>query len=118
MAEPIFMRIGWGKSVDLPEFHRTTGNFLGLLQEFDSAVARTSSGFLDWKVTVLRMDPSPVIGVTPTVQRRRRHARDTGEWVERELITGIGSLTEGKERPGIFSDAALTKLHKIAKTDR
>lgn len=116
MPEPIFMRIGKSSTVELSEFHRTTGNFLGLLQECDSAVANTSNGFLDWKVAVLRMDPAPVIGVTPMVRRRTRHARDTSEWVERELINGIGIVTEGKERPRIFSDAALTKLHKIAKT--
>ena len=116
MAEPIFMRIGAGNSVGLSEFHQTTGNFLGLLQEFDSAVANTSNGFLDWRVAVLRLDPAPIIGVTPRVRHRTRHARDTSEWVERELITGIGTLTDGQERPKNFSDAALTKLHRIAKT--
>jgi hypothetical protein len=116
MAEPIFMRIGEGKSIDLAEFHRTTGHFLGLLQEFDSAVAKTSAGFLNWIVTSLQASPSPIVGVTPSVRRRARHALDISGWVEKELITGIGTLNEGKERPRIFSDAALTRLHVIAKT--
>lgn len=116
MAEPIFMRIGEGKSIDLAEFNRTTGHFLGLLQEFDSAVAKTSAGFLTWIVTSLQVSPSPIVGVTPSVRRQARHARDTSGWVEKELITGIGTLNEGKERPKMFSDAAMSRLHVIAKT--
>jgi hypothetical protein len=116
MAEPIFMRVGGGQAVDLPEFHRATGNFLGLLQEYDSAIANTTNGFLSWRVTNLRTSPSPVIGVTPTVRRRVRHAKDTSKLVEKELISSIGTLTEGRDRPKLLSDAALGKIHKLAKT--
>jgi hypothetical protein len=116
MAEPIFMRVGEGQTVDLPDFHRATGNFLGLLQEYDSAIAQTSKGFLSWRVTSLRTSPSPVIGVTPTVRGRVRHAVDTSALVEKELISTIGTITEGKDRPQSLSDAALNKIHRLAKT--
>lgn len=113
MADPIFLRVGEGNSVDLPEFWRATGNFLGLLQEVDSSVAERKSGNLRWRVTTLQNNPSPIIGVTPLV---RRPVNDTSEKVEREVITNVGSLTERGERNRFLSDAALTRVQKLAKS--
>jgi hypothetical protein len=114
MAEPMFMRVGDGKSLDLPDFWRATGNFLGLLQEVDSAVAAKKAGNLRWKLTTLQISPSPLIGVTPLLSRRATH--DTSRIVESEIITNISSLTERGERNRYLSDAALSKVEKIAKT--
>jgi hypothetical protein len=113
MTEPIFMRVGEGNVIDLPEFWRATGNFLGLLQEVDSSVAERKSGNLRWRVTTLQNDPSPLIGVTPVL---RRAVNDTSQKVGREIITNIDSLTERGERNRFLSDAALTRVEKLAKT--
>jgi hypothetical protein len=113
MSEPIFMRIGEGSTVDLPELVGAMSNFLGLLREVDSSVAKRKSGNLKWRVTTLKNDPSPLVGVTPTT---RRAIADTSEFVERELISNVVSLTERGERNQFLSDAALTRVQKIAKT--
>ncbi len=115
MAEPIYMRIGEGNRIDLPEFVRATGNFLGLLQEVDSSVAERKTGNLRWPITTLERTPFPIIGVTPLVVRRRS-VMDTSEQVEREIIANVGSITERGERNKYLSDAALTRVEKLAKT--
>ena len=114
MAEPIYMRVGEGRSVELPELVGAMGNFLGLLREVDSAVAQKKTGFLRWKVTALERDPSPLVGVTPLLQRNA--VDDTGFRVEQEIITNVVSLTEKGERSRYLSDAALSRVEKIAKT--
>jgi hypothetical protein len=114
MAEPIYMQIGEGRSVDLPELVGAMGNFLGLLREVDSTVAQKKTGFLRWKVTTLKHDPSPLVGVTPLLQRNA--VDDTGFRVEHEVINNVVSLTEKGERNRYLSDAALSRVEKIAKT--
>lgn len=113
MSEPIYMRIGERDTVDLPDFFRATGNFLGLLQEVDSSVAERKTGNLRWRVTTLRDNPSPLIGVTPVLAVRRLD--DTSAKVEREIIGNVVSLTERGERNKFLSDAALTRVEKLAK---
>jgi hypothetical protein len=115
MAEPIFMRVGERGIIDLPEFWRATGNFLGLLQEVDSSVAGRKGGNLQWRITTLKNDPAPLIGVTPRLLARRI-VSDTSERVEQEIITNVASLTERGERNKFLSDAALTRVEKIART--
>jgi hypothetical protein len=113
MAEPIYMRVGEGSTIDLPEFVRATGNFLGLLQEVDSSVAERKAGNLRWRVTSLQNNPSPIIGVTPLL---RRAVNDTSARVEHEVISNVLSLTERGERNRFLSDAALTRVENLAKT--
>jgi hypothetical protein len=116
MAEPIFIRIGSGPTVDLPEFVATIDNFLGLLKDVDSAVSDKKRGNLRWRVTTLRDDPSPLVGVTPLLLRTS--VNDTGYFVEREVIGNVVSLTEKGERSKYFSDSALTKVENIAKISK
>jgi hypothetical protein len=115
MVSPIFLRVGEGSVVDLPELVGTMGNFLGLLREVDSAVAQKKKGNLRWKVTTLQNDPSPLVGVTPML-RPSVTADDTSRRVEEELISNVSSLTERGERNRYLSDAALARVEKIAKT--
>ncbi len=113
MAEPIYMRVGEGNTIDLPVLVGAMGDFLGLLREVDSAVAERRSGNLKWRVTTLSNDPSPLVGVTPVM----RHAViDTSERVEREVIRNVGSLTERGERNRYLSDRALSRVERIAQT--
>jgi hypothetical protein len=113
MAQPIFMRIGERGAVELPELVGAMGNFWSLLREVDSSVAEKKAGNLRWKVTTLVNDPYPLVGVTPLL---RRAATDTGERVEREVIGNMESLTQRGERNKFLSDAALTRIERIAKT--
>jgi hypothetical protein len=114
MAEPIFMRIGEGNRIDLPEFVGAMGNFLGILRDVDSTVSDKKAGNLRWIVTTLSHEPAPLVGVTPHLARRAM--TDTSSVVEREVIGSFASLTERGERTRYLSDAALTKVEKIAKT--
>src|ERR1700722_6949713 len=115
MASPIFLRVGEGRSVDLPVLVSSMGNFLGLLRDVDSAVAEKRAGNLRWKVTTLQNEPSPLVGVTPLL-RPSVVSNDTSERVEKELISNVVSLTEKGERNQYLSDAALHRVALIAKT--
>ena len=114
MAEPIYMRVGEGQPVELPYLVGAMGNFLGLLRELDSAVANKKKGQLRWKVTTLKDTPSPLVGVTPMLQRTAMH--DISAQVEREVIYGVQTLTDRGERSKLLSDAALTRVERIAST--
>ena len=106
------MRVGEGASLELPALVGAMGDFLGLLREFDSTVAEKKSGNLIWSVTALERYPAPLIGVTP---RQRKAILDTGERVERELISNVDALTDRGERSRFLSDAALNHVERIAK---
>ncbi|MGA2650433.1 MAG: hypothetical protein ABSF28_07910 [Terracidiphilus sp.] len=114
MPEPIFMRIGETKTVELADLSAAIVNFLGLLRDVDSTISDKRMGNLRWKVTVLRDDPFPLIGVTPVPFKPT--LRDTSIEVQREVIGNVISLTEKGERSRLFSDAALDKVERIAKT--
>jgi hypothetical protein len=114
MNESIYMRVGERNVIDLPEFWRATGNFLGLLEEVDSSVANKKSGNIRWQLTTLQDSPAPLIGVTPRLANRRV-VLDTREAVQREIIGNIVSLNERGERNKYLSDAALTRVEKLAK---
>jgi hypothetical protein len=113
MAAPIFMQVGERGSIELPELYGAMGNFWHLLREVDSSVAQNKTGNLRWKVTTLVNDPNPLIGVTPFI---RNALIDAGTTVERELIGNMDSLTKRGERNKFLSDAALTRIERIAKT--
>ena len=113
MGEPIYMRVGNRESVDLNEFMKVMGNFLGLLREVDSAVADRRGGHLRWNVTTLRKDPVPLVGVTPIM---RRALNDTSDRVEREVIGNVVTLTKTGERNRFLSDDALMRVERIAVT--
>jgi hypothetical protein len=113
MAEPIYMRVGEGTTVELPELVGALGDFLGLLREVDSSVAEKRRGNLIWRVTTLERSPSPLVGVTPQMQRKA--VNDTGERVERELIANVSAITDMGERTKLLSDAALNRVERIAK---
>ena len=114
MAEPIYMRVGEGQPVELPHLVGAMSNFLGLLRELDSAVANNKKGQLRWKVTTLKDTPSPLVGVTPLLQRTAK--RDISVQVESEMINGVQRLTDRGERSKFLSDAALTRVERIALT--
>jgi hypothetical protein len=114
MADPIYMRIGEGTRIELPDLVGAMGSFLGLLRDVDSTISNRKSGILKWLVTDLNYHPSPLIGVTPFFPKKGFTRSDV--LVEQEIITGVGTLTEKGERTKSLSDAALGKIEKIAKT--
>jgi hypothetical protein len=113
LAETICMRVGEQDKIDFSDFVGALNNFLGLLKDVDSAVAKRKSGNLHWRVTSLRKDPIPIVGVTPF---QRRTVEDISSKVERQVLTNIDSLTANGERNNFFSDSALSRVERIAKT--
>jgi hypothetical protein len=114
--EQIFMQIG-ERGVDLADFNTASQSFLGLLEEVDSSTARRATGNLIWRLSTLREEPAPLVGVTPFVRTvRRRPLDDNSAKVEREVIGNVNSITETGERNKFLSDAALLKIERIAKT--
>jgi hypothetical protein len=115
MAEQIFMQIG-ERGVDLTDFSIATQSFVGLLQEVDSSIARRKGGNLVWRLSTLRESPAPIIGATPHVRSvYKRPLDDISASVEREIIGNVNSITEVGERNKFLSDAALSRVEKIAK---
>ncbi len=112
MVEPIFLRVGEGTVVELPELVGAMNDFLGLLREFDSTVAQRRAGNLIWRVTTLEKAPAPIVGVTPFTKGA---LNDTSERVERELISNVSALTKRGDREKLLSDAALNRVERIAK---
>lgn len=114
MAESIFMRIGESRVVELDDLSTAIVNFLGLLRDVDATISDKRNGYLKWRVTMLRDDPFPVVGVMPFLPKATQ--RDISFEVEKEVIGNVGSLTESGERSRFLSDAALGKVERIAKT--
>ena len=113
MAETIYMRVGERDRVDLPDLVTALGSFLGILKDVDATIARRMQGNLVWRVTVLDQTPTPRIGVTP---RARGSREDISSFVQREVIRNMTSLTNSGERNRDFSDSALARVGKIART--
>jgi hypothetical protein len=107
------MRIGEQDKIDFSDFVGALNNFLGLLKDVDSTVASRKSGNLHWRVTSLTKAPVPIVGVTPF---QRRSAEDTSSKVERQVLTNMDTLTANGERNNFFSDSALSRVEKIART--
>lgn len=113
MPQPIYMQVGDRDQIYLSDFVGAMNNFYGLLREVDSTVADRKQGNLRWKVTTLERSPVPLVGVTPLL---RRVENDSSRNVERAIIDNVASLTERGERNKFFSDAALNRVERIAKT--
>jgi hypothetical protein len=107
------MRIGEQDRIDFADFVTALNNFLGLLKDVDSAVAHRKNGNLQWRVTTLRKDPLPIVGVTPT---QRRAVEDISGVVQRQVLTNMTSLTATGERNNYLSDSALSRVERLART--
>lgn len=113
MAETICMRVGENERIDIDDFVSALQNFLGILRDVDSAIAAKSKGNLLWRITTLKKDPLPVVGVTGYL---RKAVEDISRRVEREIFRNIDTLNENGERNKFFPDAALSKVGRIAKS--
>ena len=113
MPQPIYMQVGNRNSINFPDFVGAMNNFYGLLREVDATIANNRTGNLRWRLTTLERGPVPLVGVTPFT---RRETDDTSQNVERAIIDNLASLTDKGERNKFLSDAALTRVEKIAKT--
>lgn len=113
MNEAFCMRIGEIERPDVEDFFAAFQSFLGLLKDVDAALAEHRNGNLLWRVTTLKKDPMPVVGVTPFPIKKRP---DTSRSVQRELFGNISALNERGEWGRNLSDLALGRVEKIAKT--
>lgn len=113
MAETFCMRIGEYDRPDVQDFLIALHNFLGLLRDIDASIAQKKTGNLLWRVTDLRKDPIPIIGVTPFVFKKHQ---DSSQSVQREVFGNLAMLNEKGEWSQSLPYAALVRVEKIAKT--
>jgi hypothetical protein len=106
------MRIGEYDRPDVEDFFTGFQSFLGLLKDIDAAIAEKKSGNLHWRVTTLKKEPMPIVGVTPYVLRK---AEDISHRVEKAVFGNLASLNERGEWSRSLPDAALGRVEKIAK---
>jgi hypothetical protein len=113
MARTIFFRLGNKDKVTVRELIDTLHNFLGILQDLDSAISKEKRGSMAWEVAFLQKQSPPVIGVIGTP--RRPVFEDISATVETQLLENTTSLTRTSERTEYLSDSALSRIEKIAK---
>ncbi len=119
MPRTIFLQIGNKDRISLSAFIDSLRNFLGMLQDLDSTVSRNPSGNLTWDVVLLQKQSPPLIGVSATPKRKRQQKLlDISETVETQLLENTRLLTYSAERNPYMSDAALSRLEKLAKRSK
>lgn len=116
MPQTIFFRVGNSDTITLAAFISGLRNFLGILEDVDSAVSQNSSGSMKWELTVLQKNSPPVVGVTP--HARRLTPEDVSFVIQSQVLENIHSLTVNGERSKFMPDAALSKLKNIARTSK
>jgi hypothetical protein len=113
MPRTIFFRLGNKDRVTVRELIDTLHNFLGILQDLDSAISKEKRGSMAWEVAFLQKQSPPVIGVIGTP--RRPIFEDISSTVESQLLENTTSLTRTSERTEYLSDSALSRIERIAK---
>lgn len=113
MPRTIYFRLGNKDKVTVRELIDTLKNFLGILQDLDSAISKDKRGSMTWEVAFLQKESPPVIGVMGTP--RRAVFEDLSSTVENQLLENTTALTRGTERTEFLSDSALNRIEKIAK---
>src|SRR5689334_15858078 len=96
MPQPIFFRVGNSDRITLPAFIPGLRSFLGLLQDFDSALSDDPRGSLRWEVSVLRKASPAVVGVLPVP--RRLSVPDFSEAINEQVLANIHLLQKSTER--------------------
>lgn len=113
MADTIFLRVGTEDRIPLTAFIDSLRNFLLVLQDLDATISHDSRGSMIWEVVSLQKNSPPVIGVAP--KQKRAQDRNVSEVVEEQLITNTRLLLSSGERNQYMSDAALTRVERLAK---
>jgi hypothetical protein len=113
MPQPIFFRVGNSDRITLPTFISRLRNFLGILQDFDSALSDDPRGSIKWEIAVLQKSSPPVVGVNPVP--RRIDIPDWSESINEQVLTNIHLLSRSTERTPRMPDSALTKIKSLAR---
>lgn len=112
MPQPIFFRVGTSDHITLSAFISRLRNFLGILQDFDSALSDDPRGSIKWEISVLRKSSPPLVGVIPVP--RRVDIPDWSDAINEQVLTNIHMLSRSTERTPRMPDSALSKIKRLA----
>ena len=112
MSDTIFLRVGTEDHIPLSAFIESLRNFLLVLQDFDATISHDRRGSMVWEVASLQKSSPPLVGVAP---KKKPGHDDVAEVVEEQLIENTKMLSSSGERNQYMSDAALSKMERLAK---
>jgi len=115
MPRTIFIQLGIRDKITLHELIESLKNFLGVLRDLDAAISKDMRGTVTWEVVTLEKKSPALIGIAGIPKKA---VFDVSEAVEQEFISGVRSLTIGPQRGEHYSDSALTRVGRLAKTSK
>jgi hypothetical protein len=111
MPQPIFLRVGTQKQIELSLFVDSVKDFLRVLKNVDATVSENPQGSVRWLVETLDKRDAAVIGVVPMP---KRPIFDRSAIVESQVIENAHLLSSTGERTKHLSDHALERIGKLA----
>jgi hypothetical protein len=105
---------GYGDSIPAFQFIQALSAFLALLQNLDAAVSGHPQGTIEWEVSVLSRNSPAKIGYSGRPKGRIVGSVSELERVGLECVRGIRLLADRPERGRLYSDAALSKMQRLA----
>jgi hypothetical protein len=112
MPQPIFLRVGTQKHIELSLFVESVQDFLKVLKNIDATMSENPRGSVRWEVEALDKTEAAVIGVIPVP---RKPVFDRSSVVEFQVIENANLLSTSTERTKFLSDHALDRIGKLAK---
>lgn len=112
MPHTIYFRVGNSDRITLNAFISKLRTFLGLLEDFDSALSDNPRGSMKWEIVSLRKNSPPEVGIDAVP--RVLHAPSTLGMIEEQVFSNIALLSHAAERGPRMPDAALMKMKSLA----
>ncbi len=115
MPQAIYMQLGDDDSITLNALVSALRNFLGVLEDLDSAVSGQPNGSVRWEVVSLEKKSPLTVGV---VAHPKQELANLAPQIERELVDGLAMLSYSTERNRYYSDAAISKVKRLAQQSK